>query len=242
MADDWSIIRKYKANLKKCGGMNSKKCESKLLTIYTKAEAERVHRAVKKQADKIGGYAGDGWWDMITSIIIDGGKGKFNQALKIWRKSPDAWDNLEKWAMKQQREKKIKIQENYLYPLHASYWVNSSERDREYYFPLFARYCKGKKMKDKKYQKAYEKWLADKEKKKTTKRKRKAPAKKKTTTRKRKTAPKKSKRILRGKRKSPSTSATSVKVGTKRRGGDGKMYVCKTYKRGNKRVKRWVRA
>lgn len=79
-------------------------------------------------------------------------------------------------------------------------------------------------------------------KKKTITRKRKAPAKKKTTTRKRKTTPKKSGRILRGKRKSPSTSATSVKVGTKRRGGDGKMYVCKTYKRGNKRVKRWVRA
>ena len=54
-------------------------------------------------------------------------------------------------------------------------------------------------------------------------------------------APKKSKRILRGKRNSPSTSATSVNVGTKRRGGDGKMYVCKTYKRGNKRVKRWFK-
>jgi hypothetical protein len=77
-------------------------------------------------------------------------------------------------------------------------------------------------------------------KKKTTKRK--TPAKKKTTTRKRKAPAKKSGRILRGKRKSPSTSATSVNVGTKRRGGDGKMYVCKTYKRGNKRVKRWVRA
>ena len=83
--------------------------------------------------------------------------------------------------------------------------------------------------------------------------KRKAPAKKKTTTKRksssvrrklsqRKKAPKKSARILRGKRKSPSTSATSVSVGTKRRGGDGKMYVCKTYKRGNKRVKRWVKA
>ncbi len=70
---------------------------------------------------------------------------------------------------------------------------------------------------------------------------RKSPAKKKTTTRKRKTAPKKSGRILRGKRKSPSTSATSVSVGTKRRGGDGKLYVCKTYKRGNKRVKRWFK-
>ncbi len=78
-------------------------------------------------------------------------------------------------------------------------------------------------------------------KRKTTNRKRKAPAKKKTTTRKRKTAPKKSGRILRGKRNSPSTSATSVSVGTKRRGGDGKMYVCKTYKRGNKRVKRWFK-
>ena len=76
-------------------------------------------------------------------------------------------------------------------------------------------------------------------KKKTTKRK--TPAKKKTTKRKRKTAPKKSGRILRGKRKSPSTSATSVSVGTKRRGGDGKLYVCKTYKRGNKRVKRWFK-
>lgn len=87
-------------------------------------------------------------------------------------------------------------------------------------------------------------------KKRTTKKK--TPAKKTTTKRKaspvrrklsqRKKAPKKSGRILRGKRNSPSTSATSVNVGTKRRGGDGKMYVCKTYKRGNKRVKRWVRA
>jgi len=86
----------------------------------------------------------------------------------------------------------------------------------------------------------------------SSKRKRKAPAKKKTTTKKkaspirkklaqRKKAPKKSARILRGKRNSPSTSATSVSVGTKRRGGDGKMYVCKTYKRGNKRVKRWFK-
>jgi hypothetical protein len=82
--------------------------------------------------------------------------------------------------------------------------------------------------------------------------KKKAPAKKKTTTKRkaspvrkklsqRKKAPKKSARILRGKRNSPSTSATSVSVGTKRRGGDGKMYVCKTYKRGNKRVKRWFK-
>ena len=78
-------------------------------------------------------------------------------------------------------------------------------------------------------------------KKKTTTRKRKTPAKKKTTTRKRKT-PAKKKTIYRGKRPSPSASATSVTIGTKRRGGDGKMYVCKSYKRGNKRVKRWVKA
>ncbi len=89
-------------------------------------------------------------------------------------------------------------------------------------------------------------------KKKTVRRVRKAPAKKKTTTKKkaspvrrklaqRKKAPKKSARILRGKRNSPSTSATSVSVGTKRKGGDGKMYVCKSYKRGNKRVKRWFK-
>ena len=82
---------------------------------------------------------------------------------------------------------------------------------------------------------------------------RKSSAKKKTATKRkassvrkklsqRKKTPKQSKRILRGKRNSPSTSATSVNVGTKRRGGDGKMYVCKTYKRGNKRVKRWVKA
>ena len=86
MADDWSIIRKYKANLKKFGGINSKKCKYQLLTIYTKAEANRVHQAVKRQANKIGGYAGDGWWDMLTSIIVDGGKSKFNQALKVWKK------------------------------------------------------------------------------------------------------------------------------------------------------------
>lgn len=48
--------------------------------------------------------------------------------------------------------------------------------------------------------------------------------------------------IYRKKRPSPSLSATSVAVGTRKRGGDGKMYVCKSYKRGKKRVKRWVRA
>jgi len=48
--------------------------------------------------------------------------------------------------------------------------------------------------------------------------------------------------IYRKKRPSPSLSATSVKVGTRKRGGDGRMYVCKTYKRGSKRIKRWVRA
>ena len=90
-----------------------------------------------------------------------------------------------------------------------------------------------------------EKWATVSKVKKTTK-KRKSPAKK-TTTRKRKTPAKKKtttkkKTVYRGKRPSPSASATSVTIGTKRRGGDGKMYVCKSYKRGNKRVKRWVKA
>ena len=76
-------------------------------------------------------------------------------------------------------------------------------------------------------------------KKKTATKRKSSPVRKKLSQRKK--APKKSKRILRGKRNSPSTSATSVNVGTKRRGGDGKMYVCKTYKRGNKRVKRWFK-
>ena len=48
--------------------------------------------------------------------------------------------------------------------------------------------------------------------------------------------------VYRGARPSPSTSATSVNVGTKMRGGNGKMWVCKSYPRGNKRVKRWVLA
>ena len=94
------------------------------------------------------------------------------------------------------------------------------------------------------------KWDAKKKtpaKKKTVKKvaRKKTATKKKTTTKRktpvRKTATKK-KTIYRGKRKSPSTSATSVRVGTKMRGGDGKMYVCKTYSRAGKRVKRWVRA
>ena len=84
-------------------------------------------------------------------------------------------------------------------------------------------------------------------KKKTTTRKRKTPAKKKTTTRKRKTPAKKKattkkKTVYRGKRPSPSISATAVKAGTKRRGGSGKMYVAKTYVVNGKRVQRWVKA
>ncbi|MBK65234.1 MAG: hypothetical protein CMB47_06930 [Euryarchaeota archaeon] len=46
--------------------------------------------------------------------------------------------------------------------------------------------------------------------------------------------------ILRGKRPSPSTSATSVNVGTVMRGGNGKLWVCRTYNRSGKRIKRWV--
>jgi hypothetical protein len=72
--------------------------------------------------------------------------------------------------------------------------------------------------------------------------KKKTTSKKKTVRRVRKAPAKKSGRILRGKRNSPSTSATSVKVGTKRIGGDGKMYVCKSYDRGGKKVQRWVKA
>jgi hypothetical protein len=94
--------------------------------------------------------------------------------------------------------------------------------------------------------------------KKTTTRKRKTPAKKKTTTRKRKTPAKKTttrkrkapakktttkkKTVYKGKRPSPSISATAVKAGTKRRGGSGKMYVAKTYVVNGKRVQRWVKA
>ena len=48
--------------------------------------------------------------------------------------------------------------------------------------------------------------------------------------------------LYRGARPSPSTSATSVNVGTEQRGGNGKMWVCKSYPRGSKRVKRWVLA
>ena len=89
-------------------------------------------------------------------------------------------------------------------------------------------------------------------KKKTTKKK--SPAKKKTTKKKtpakKKTTKKKT--VSKSKRKSPSKSANSVKVGTKMRGGDGKMWVCKSYRWVSKRVgvnygqkitvKRWVRA
>ena len=87
-------------------------------------------------------------------------------------------------------------------------------------------------------------------KKKTTTKKRKAPAKKKTTKkvrRQRKTAKpagkiKGKKPVYRKKRPSPQLSATSVKIGTRRKGGDGKMYICKGYKRQGKTIKRWVKA
>lgn len=49
------------------------------------------------------------------------------------------------------------------------------------------------------------------------------------------------KKKYRGKRPSPSTSATSVKVGTIMRGGDGKKWICKSYPRDGQRIKRWVR-
>lgn len=45
----------------------------------------------------------------------------------------------------------------------------------------------------------------------------------------------------RGKRPSPSISATSVNVGTSMHGGDGKMWICKSYQRDGKWIKHWVR-
>ena len=65
--------------------------------------------------------------------------------------------------------------------------------------------------------------------------KRKAPVKKRT-------APAKKKAKARKKRPSPSISATSVKAGTRKRGGSGKMYVAKRYTINGKRIQRWVKA
>ena len=45
----------------------------------------------------------------------------------------------------------------------------------------------------------------------------------------------------RGKRPSPSTSATSVNVGTVMYGGNKMQWICKSYLRGDKRIKHWVR-
>jgi len=218
MADDWSIIRKYKANLKKFGGINSKKCQYKLLTVYTKSEAEGVHRAIVRQANKIGGHAGDSWWDMVTSIVVDGGKSKLNQAVKIWEKPEDdttEWKDLEDWANKQHKEKKINFMENYLYPLQPCEYFLGDNFMRGEVFENFTRYCKGQKMKDKKYQKAYEKWLADREQKKIVRKVRKSPTKKKTTTKKKtvrrvRKAPAKKKTVRRV-RKAPAKKKTTTK-------------------------------
>tara|TARA_R110000824_G_scaffold73688_1_gene187612 strand:+ start:3434 stop:3982 length:549 start_codon:yes stop_codon:yes gene_type:complete len=94
------------------------------------------------------------------------------------------------------------------------------------------------------------KYLVKSASKKTTTKKRKTPTKKKTTKkvrRQRKTAKpagkiKGKKPVYRKKRPSPQLSATSVKIGTRRKGGDGKMYICKGYKRQGKTIKRWVKA
>ena len=48
------------------------------------------------------------------------------------------------------------------------------------------------------------------------------------------------KQIKRKPRASPSLSATSVAVGTKKKGGDGRMWVCSTYTREGKTIKKWT--
>ena len=48
------------------------------------------------------------------------------------------------------------------------------------------------------------------------------------------------KQIKRKPRASPSLSATSVAVGTKKKGGDGRMWVCSAYTREGKTVKKWT--
>ena len=198
----------------------------------------------------------------VSSVIIDGGAKKYNQMVKIWKSNKnkdDRYQAVDEWMHKESKSKRIRFIENYMYALQPIRfdWAWKDEKDET--FTTFRRYHKNDKIKDPQIRKAYEKWLADKEtkkskpKKKTTKRK--APAKKKTTKKRKSPAKKKAvkkmarkktatkkKTIYRGKRKSPSTSATSVNVGKTMRGGDGKMYVCKSYKRGNKRVKRWVKA
>ena len=224
---DWAMIRKYKANIKKFGSIRTKgwKVQTLMLTAYTKAESDDLNDVIRKYANKIGGYAGDGWWDMITSIIVDGGKSKFNQALKVWEKPEDdttEWDDLEKWANKQNREKKIYLYENYLYPLQYCQSLMYNDAQMEECFSNFSKFAKGKKIKDKSYQKAYEKWLADKEskkskpKKKTTKRK--APAKKKTTKRKTPAKKKTTKRKSPAKKKTtPAKKKTTKRKTTKRK-------------------------
>ena len=48
------------------------------------------------------------------------------------------------------------------------------------------------------------------------------------------------KQIKRKPRASPSLSATSVAVGTKKKGGDGRMWICSTYTREGKTIKKWT--
>jgi len=48
-------------------------------------------------------------------------------------------------------------------------------------------------------------------------------------------------RWKKSKRPSPSTSATSVNVGTEMYDGDGRQWICKSYLRDDKQIKHWVR-
>ena len=199
------------------------KIQSYMLTVYTQSQIKSLIKFIETKGKVVDMYGGDTWWDAVSSVIIDGGAKKYNQMVKIWKsnKKDDRHQAVDEWMHKESKSKKIRFIENYMYALQPLRfdWAWKDEKDET--FTTFMRYHKNDKIKDPQIRKAYEKWLADKEtkkskpKKKTTKRK--APAKKKTTKRKAPAKKKTTKRKTPAKKKTTKRKTPVKKKTTKRK-------------------------
>jgi len=116
----WKLVGKYRRMCRAAprGTNRWENVSARMAAGFTLSEIRKLQQFIRKKADKVGGYAGDGWWDSITSVIVDGGATKFAGLKKAWDGAGDDDDAFvagENWMEKQ---KSIDYEENYLYPMH----------------------------------------------------------------------------------------------------------------------------
>ena len=118
--EGWKLVGKYRRMCRAAprGTDRWENVSARMAAGFTLSEIRKLQQFIRKKADEVGGYAGDGWWDSITSVIVDGGATKFGRLKRVWDEVDDEDDAFEPGENWMENQTSIDYEENYLYPMH----------------------------------------------------------------------------------------------------------------------------